>query len=59
MNSLRHLSDALLKETLRNAIYLKLEKNFCATLKNEIQKRRERSEYRHDEDNSMTDIFER
>ncbi|WP_339229790.1 sporulation histidine kinase inhibitor Sda [Oceanobacillus sp. FSL K6-2867] len=42
MNSLRHLSDELLKESLKKAIELKLDQDFCATLKNEIKKRKER-----------------
>lgn len=44
MNSLRHLSDELLKESLKNAKKLKLEHDFCATLKNEIKNRAEGSE---------------
>ncbi|MBP2078058.1 sporulation histidine kinase inhibitor Sda [Oceanobacillus polygoni] len=42
MNSLKHLSDELLEESLRKAIKLKLDQDFCATLQNEIEERAER-----------------
>lgn len=58
MNSLRHLSDELLKESLRNATKLKLEQNFCAALKNEIKKRAERSKKFTAKTMDMTNIFE-
>ncbi|MBQ6446563.1 MULTISPECIES: sporulation histidine kinase inhibitor Sda [Oceanobacillus] len=44
MNSLKHLSDELLEESLRKAIKLKLDQDFCTTLKNEIKERAERGE---------------
>ncbi|WP_152656540.1 sporulation histidine kinase inhibitor Sda [Oceanobacillus sp. CFH 90083] len=58
MNSLRHLSDELLKESLRNAIKLKLEQDFCTTLKNEIKKRAERREKSTAKAMDMTNTFE-
>lgn len=39
MNSLRHLSDQLLEQSLKKAIELELDQDFCATLKNEMKKR--------------------
>lgn len=58
MNSLRHLSDELLKESLRNAIKLKLEQNFCARLRNEVRKRAERSEKGTTKAMEMANTFE-
>ncbi|GEN89099.1 sporulation histidine kinase inhibitor Sda [Oceanobacillus sp. FSL W8-0428] len=58
MNSLRHLSDELLKESLRNATELKLEQNFCTTLKNEIKKREESSGEKYYESGDMKNTLE-
>lgn len=58
MNSLRHLSDELLKESLRNAIKLNLEPNFCTALKNEIKKRTESSGRGITEAMDKTNTFE-
>ncbi|WP_077604027.1 sporulation histidine kinase inhibitor Sda [Oceanobacillus sojae] len=58
MNSLRHLSDELLKESLRNATELKLEPNFCTALKNEIKKREERSQKGNTKAMDITTTFE-
>ncbi|GAA0339973.1 sporulation histidine kinase inhibitor Sda [Oceanobacillus sp. FSL W7-1293] len=58
MNSLRHLSDELLQESLRNAVKLKLEQNFCATLRDEISQRAERSEKGTGKAMDMTNTFE-
>lgn len=58
MNSLRHLSDELLQESLRNAVKLKLEQNFCARLRKEIRQRAERSEKGTAKAIDMTNTFE-